>query len=78
MLFVLGKYYLRRFSGVGVQDKQVSSIIPHPQYNPQSYSDDIAIVKFKVPADITDFVRPVCLWQEAADLNTVINKAGNI
>jgi len=78
LVVYLGKYYLKRFSSAGTQDRQVSDIFPYPQYDPQTYSHDIALVKFTEAADITDYVRPVCLWQESPDLSTVLKKLGSV
>lgn len=78
LVVYLGKYYLKRFSSAGIQDRQVSQIVPHPKYNAQTYGNDIALVKFTTPADITDYVRPVCLWQESSDLSAVLNKQGSV
>lgn len=74
---VSGKYYLKKWSSPGIQDKQVAAIIPHPQYNSQTYSNDIAIIKLNSPVDYTDYVRPICVWENSPNLNSVLNQAGN-
>lgn len=79
MCLFAGKYYLRRFSSsTGIQDRQVSQVLPHPQYSAQTYGNDIALLKLANPAEFTDYVRPVCLWQENTDLSSVINKQGKL
>ncbi|KAF2882838.1 hypothetical protein ILUMI_23350 [Ignelater luminosus] len=78
LVVYLGKYYLRQFSRPAVQDRPVSEIILHPQYNPQTYANDIALVKFTAAAAITDYVRPICLWQDSLDFSSVLNKQGNV
>lgn len=78
LLVYLGKYYLKRFATVGIQDRHVAEITPHPNYDAASYSNDIAIVKFEIPVEVTDYVRPVCLWSEEVDLNLVIGKQGTV
>lgn len=73
---VLGKYYLKVWSNPGIQDRQIEKIIVHQRYNSHTFSNDIAILKLNQPADITDFVRPVCLWNELNHLESVIAKQG--
>lgn len=68
---------MKRWSSTGIQDKQVSAIIAHPQYNARLYSNDIAIIKLASAAEFTDYVRPICLWEDTADLSSVVNKEGN-
>lgn len=67
---------MKRWSSTGIQDKQVSAIIAHPHYNARLYSNDIAIIKLANPAEFTDYVRPICLWGDSPDFNTVVNKEG--
>ncbi|KAK5638495.1 hypothetical protein RI129_012790 [Pyrocoelia pectoralis] len=78
LVVYLGKYYLKRFATVGMQDRHVAEITPHPNYDPTSYSNDIAIVKLEIPVEVTDYVRPVCLWSEEIDLNSIVGKQGTV
>ncbi|KAF2882841.1 hypothetical protein ILUMI_23353 [Ignelater luminosus] len=78
LIVYLGKYYLKGSSNPGIQDRATSEIIPHPLYNPYTYGNDIAIVKFTTAVDITDYVRPICLWQDSPDLSSVLNKPGTV
>lgn len=78
MVIYLGKYYLKRFSSPGTQDRDVEEITPHPQYNFQTYDNDIALVKFTTAARITSYVRPICLWRESTDIKSVIKKLGSV
>ncbi|KAG5880886.1 hypothetical protein JTB14_001462 [Gonioctena quinquepunctata] len=74
----LGKFYLKTWSNPGMQDRTVDKIIVHQKYNSQTFSFDIAIVKLSTPAKVTDYVRPVCLWNEPSDLGVVVGKAGTV
>ncbi|XP_031330073.1 limulus clotting factor C-like isoform X2 [Photinus pyralis] len=74
----LGKYYLQRFNNVGIQDRPVEEIVPHPKYDAATYRNDIAIVKLEAPVDVTDYVRPVCLWPDEVNLSSVIDKQGTV
>nr|XP_023012927.1 uncharacterized protein LOC111502961 [Leptinotarsa decemlineata] len=78
LVVYLGKYYLKIWSNPGIQDKNVEKIIVHPKYNSQTFSFDIAILKLSSPAKITDYVRPICLWNEQTDLGVVVGKAGTV
>lgn len=63
--------------GQEVQDREVGKIFVHPDYNHTLYFNDIAILKLETPVEITNFVRPCCLWDEGStSLDNVINKQG--
>ncbi|CAG9861490.1 unnamed protein product [Phyllotreta striolata] len=74
----LGKFYLQAWLNPNIQDRKIEKIIVHEQYNSRTFSHDIAILKLRNPADLTDYVRPVCLWQENVNLESVISKQGTI
>lgn len=74
----LGKYHLRKFSSKGIQNIQVQRIIMHPEYNYKTYVNDIAMIHLARPAEYTDYVRPVCLWSENVDLESVVHKEGTV
>ncbi|XP_068193691.1 prostasin-like [Antennarius striatus] len=38
-----------------------SKIIMHPQYNPKTFDNDVALIQLSGPVTFTDFIRPVCL-----------------
>lgn len=45
-----------------VQNIDVESIVPHPNYNTPKFSNDIMVIKLKTPADITQSnVETICL-----------------
>lgn len=76
MASILGKHFLKRWTARGIQDKQVTDLYIHPEYNVRTYKNDIAVAKFSDPAQITDYVRPICLWMESKDLSSVLDKTG--
>lgn len=50
----------------GLRDPRVQSIdsmeiVPHPNFNWRTFDSDLALIKLKWKANITDHVRPVCL-----------------
>nr|XP_008196144.1 PREDICTED: proclotting enzyme isoform X3 [Tribolium castaneum] len=73
----LGKYHLKKF-GDGTQDRDVTDIFIHPQYNYSVYFNDIAVLKLKTPADLNNYVRPCCLWEDGTDIEYVLNKLGTV
>ncbi|KAJ8963549.1 hypothetical protein NQ314_005554 [Rhamnusium bicolor] len=78
LVVYLGKYYLKTWSSSAIQDKHVEKIIVHPNYSSQTYSNDLAILKLTTAADITDYVRPICLWEDQTSLEAVIGKQGTV
>lgn len=76
LVIYLGKFYLKQWSSPGIQDRHVKKIMVHPQYESQTFSNDIAVLTLKSPADITNFVRPVCLWDGEESLDRLVNKEG--
>ncbi|KAJ8712869.1 hypothetical protein PYW08_008173 [Mythimna loreyi] len=74
----LGKYNLQT-SVNGVQIKLVKEIFVNPDYQPSTFSRNLAILELREPVTYTDWVRPVCLWPDnATDLNNVVGKMGSM
>lgn len=46
-----------------VQAKLVKEIIKHPGYDKSKLSSDIAILRLSKSVEITDHVKPICLWE---------------
>ncbi|XP_060532656.1 phenoloxidase-activating factor 1-like [Cylas formicarius] len=79
LVVYLGKYYLTVWKqNPGIQNRQVSKVIVYPKYFPQNFTHDIAILKLETACDITNWVRPVCLWEGASDLQNVVSKLGTV
>ncbi|KAK5638498.1 hypothetical protein RI129_012793 [Pyrocoelia pectoralis] len=77
LLIYLGKYNLYK-QDESVQNMGVVKISVHPEYNASYLHNDISILHLQRPAEITDYVRFVCLWEEEIDLNTIINRLGTV
>ncbi|XP_021712353.1 limulus clotting factor C-like [Aedes aegypti] len=45
------------------RDHEVEQVLPHRDYKPLSFENDIAILKLKVPVIFTLLVQPICLWK---------------
>ncbi|ENN83614.1 hypothetical protein YQE_00031, partial [Dendroctonus ponderosae] len=44
-----------------VQDSYISRTIVHPDYNPKTHQNDIALIQISKPANFTTNVQPICL-----------------
>lgn len=75
LLVYLGKQNLQKWTGIE-QDAKVAEIIVNPEYNPESFFGDIAVLKLKEVLTRTNYVRPVCVWNFDSDLKIVVNKNG--
>lgn len=62
----------------GSQLNYVQRITSHSEYNPETYDNDIALLKLFSEVHFTNFVRPVCLWKESDGLVSVADKAGTV
>lgn len=52
-------------------------VIPHPKYNPAQFNNDIAILRLSTPATYTQYIQPICLWdQRKLSLSNVVNHLG--
>lgn len=40
---------------------QVKQIICHPEYNPMSYNNDIALMELESPVTLSQYIWPICL-----------------
>lgn len=43
---------------------QVESVVVHPEYDPSTVYNDIALVKLSEPLTPTRLIHPACLWTE--------------
>ncbi|XP_072382312.1 chymotrypsin-like elastase family member 2A isoform X2 [Diabrotica undecimpunctata] len=78
LIVYLGKYYLRSWTNPGIQSRQIANIVVHQNYNLRTFQHDIAILKLIEPAKITNYVRPVCLWEDDKNLRSVIERQGTV
>ncbi len=50
--------------------RNVSQVIPHPEYEPHSNNNDMALLRLSSPVTFTDFIQPVCLAAEGSTFNS--------
>lgn len=77
VLVYLGKNSLLKWNGPE-QDAKVADIIVNPDYDPERFYSDIAILNLKSSLTRSNFVRPICLWNFETDLKLIINKLGSV
>ncbi|XP_068193690.1 prostasin-like isoform X2 [Antennarius striatus] len=71
--FPLSDYeiYLGRQNQMGSNPNEVlmtaSKIIIHPQNNPKTFDNDVALIQLSRPVNFTNFIRPVCLAAAASE-----------
>jgi len=58
---------------------QVIRINVFPSYNSSNFLGDIAVLTLSSDAEFTNYVTPVCLWDEKSDnLDDVVGKDGTV
>lgn len=53
--------HIQQNIGSAVVKKYLKRIIPHPNYNPYTFDNDIALMELDSPVMFTDYIRPICL-----------------
>ncbi|XP_065335743.1 uncharacterized protein LOC135936736 [Cloeon dipterum] len=64
----VGMYDKRQRGAPGAQRRLVSSLITHPKYDPAEHNSDVGLMILNERFQITDHVRPICLWNEDSNL----------
>uniref|UniRef100_A0A8C3YP45 Complement C1s subcomponent n=1 Tax=Catagonus wagneri TaxID=51154 RepID=A0A8C3YP45_9CETA len=59
---IMGKHWRRR-SDENEQSLGIKQIFLHPQYNPMTFENDVALVELSDSPVLNDFVMPICLPQ---------------
>ncbi|XP_034413556.1 serine protease 27-like [Cyclopterus lumpus] len=69
--------YLGRLTQSVTNVNEVSTtledIICHPSYNPQTYENDICLLKLSAPVNFTDYIQPVCLASEGSTFHSGVS-----
>ncbi|XP_041059061.1 acrosin-like [Carcharodon carcharias] len=67
IMLVFGLQQISRFSK-DTYARPVAEVIKHENYNPDTESNDIALIKVTDPIVFTDYVQPVCLQYQKLDI----------
>ncbi|XP_065335823.1 uncharacterized protein LOC135936800 [Cloeon dipterum] len=75
-LVTIGMYDKRQRNDPRIQTKIPSRMITHPNYTSGQFHYDVGLMIFDSGFQLTDNVRPICLWNEDANLDRVAGKLG--
>jgi Trypsin len=80
VLLFFGKHKLVIWNEDGVEKRGVSYFKVHPQWDPfaPAFDADLALIRMEAPVTYSAYIRPVCLWNFQADLNSVVGQMGNV
>lgn len=53
--------HVQQTTGSTIVKKNVKRVIPHPNYNPYTFDNDIALMELDSPVMFSDYIRPICL-----------------
>ncbi|XP_065336179.1 CLIP domain-containing serine protease B10-like isoform X2 [Cloeon dipterum] len=67
----VGMNEARQSTAPGVQTRKPSSLIVHPKYNDTETNSDVGLIILNEKINLTDNVRPICLWNEDSNLTRV-------
>lgn len=78
ILAIPGMYNIDNFVDENANLMYISSVHPHEDYiNDDDFNDaDIAILRLKTVLIYTEFIIPICLWNDANDLERVVDQEG--
>ncbi|XP_065347054.1 CLIP domain-containing serine protease B10-like [Cloeon dipterum] len=66
---VVGIYDKRQRKAPSVQRRKPSRLITHPKYDAAELISDVGLMILNETMEITDNVRPICLWNDDSDPN---------
>lgn len=73
LLVFIGAYNFIEFGG-HYQQRKVKQIVLHPNYDYLKLENDVGILKLSSSVQITDYVRPVCIWNGDPSRTSLIGK----
>lgn len=73
LMIVAGEYNLADKDSEDRQERIVSRVFKHPQYNKKNVDNDIALLKLERPLDLSRTVWPACLPDQGEELDPETN-----
>ncbi|CAB3384776.1 Hypothetical predicted protein [Cloeon dipterum] len=70
-IVALGMYDKRQGTAPGVQRTLVHNLIVHPKYDHAKTKSDVGLMILSKQIEITDHVRPICLWNDDSNVTRV-------
>ncbi|XP_065335821.1 uncharacterized protein LOC135936798 [Cloeon dipterum] len=71
----IGMYNRTVFNSTEIQIKTPSRLKVHPKYSRGKFHYDVGLMIFDKGFELTDHVRPICLWNEDTNLDAVAGKS---
>jgi len=79
ILASLGRYRLKNWNEAGSLNREIASYTLHPDYNHQISADsDLAILTLRTSIEFSPTIKPICMWYDSIDLQSVVNKTGYV
>nr|KAF6382814.1 mannan binding lectin serine peptidase 1 [Pipistrellus kuhlii] len=72
---IMGKHWRQR-SDETEQHLEVKHIFLHPQYDPNTFENDVALVELSTGPVLNDFVMPICLPESTPEEGTMVIVSG--
>ncbi|XP_077385821.1 trypsin-1-like [Festucalex cinctus] len=69
LLVYLGRQTQQGTNG-NEQVRRVTQLIPHEDYNADTFNNDIALLRLDSPVEFTDYIQPVCLAAQGSTVAT--------
>uniref|UniRef100_A0AAG5D0H7 Peptidase S1 domain-containing protein n=1 Tax=Anopheles atroparvus TaxID=41427 RepID=A0AAG5D0H7_ANOAO len=74
-----GMYNIDNFFESDIQERDVASIIVHPDYDDyDNTGNDIALMVLQQAIIYTDLVRPICLWNGNDNIEDIVGRTGYV
>ncbi|XP_053946913.1 serine protease gd-like [Anastrepha ludens] len=71
----LGRHNLENYGEIGVVSRDIRNLLIHPDYSGKSLPDaDVAILQMQTSVSFSEFIRPICLWNESSDNSLIVGQ----
>ncbi|XP_055541191.1 serine protease gd-like [Wyeomyia smithii] len=79
LLAMPGLYNIDNFLDENAQTAEIAEIVPHEEYvvdGDDLKDKDVAVLRLKVELVFSNYIIPICLWQDDNDLSKVVGEEG--
>jgi hypothetical protein len=76
--FHIGRHDLINAREVGYKTSYVQEFFIHPDWDSisASYKGDVAVATLVTSVEFSDYIRPICIWQQSQTHYDVVGKSG--
>lgn len=76
--FHIGRHNLKEAKEVGYFTSYAKEFFIHPDWEPfsQSYRGDVSVATLVTSVEFSDFIKPICIWQQTESRREVVGKTG--